>query len=89
MLVKLCANVYHACSVSLSKKKKKKKTGDMFCLREMLKKQTAQEMIRETEEWTAERPSSCGQMFFPVKFCVLPGGKARMWRRLAVARRQG
>lgn len=66
-----------------------KKTGDMFCLHETLKKQTALEIIRETEERTAETSSSCGKMFLPAKICVLPGGMERMRRRLAVARRQG
>lgn len=84
MLVKVCVT-FAVPAVLIPEKN----TGDMFCLHETLKQQTAQEIIRETEERTAEPSSSCGKMFLPAKICVFPGGMERMRRRLAVARRQG
>lgn len=84
MLVRVCVTVRNACCVEL-----RKKACDMFCLHETLKKQTAQEIIRETVQRSAESLSRCGKMFPPVKICLFPGGRERMRRRSAAVRRQG
>lgn len=81
MLVNVYGTVKPAVLVS------EKQTGDMFCLHKTFKKQTIKNNWG-VEELIAEPSSSCGKMFLPVKMCVFPGGKERMWKRLAVAWRQ-